>query len=50
MAPDYLILVMETVFNDGLTTSQLIKVIEQITENIQKECPTIRQIFMEPVR
>jgi cation diffusion facilitator family transporter len=50
MAPDYLILIMKTVFKDGLTTSQLTKVIERITHNIQEECPTIQQIFMEPVR
>lgn len=50
MAPDYLILVIETVFKAELTTAQIAEVIQQITENIQKECPTIRQIFMEPVK
>jgi cation diffusion facilitator family transporter len=50
MAPDNLILVMKTEFKEGLSTSQLVKVIERITDNIQKECPTLQQIFMEPVR
>ena len=50
MAPDYLILVMNTVFKPGLTTEQITDVIEQITQNIQKECPTIQQIFMVPVK
>jgi cation diffusion facilitator family transporter len=50
MAPDYLILVMNTEFKPGLTTEQLTKVIERISQNIQKECPTIQQIFMMPVK
>jgi hypothetical protein len=50
MAPDYQILVMNTVFKSGLTTEQITEVIERITQNIQKECPTIQQIFMVPVK
>ena len=50
MAPDYQILVMNTVFKPGLTTEQITEVIERITQNIQKECPTIQQIFMVPVK
>ncbi len=50
MAPDYLILIMETVFKADLTTSQITEVIQRISHNIQKECPTIKQIFMEPVK
>jgi cation diffusion facilitator family transporter len=50
MAPDHLILIMNIVFRDDLTTTQIAETIERITKNIQKECPTIKQIFMEPVR
>jgi len=50
MAPDYLILVMETIFREELTTGQLAEVIQRITQNIQRECPSIKQIFMEPVK
>jgi cation diffusion facilitator family transporter len=50
MAPDYLILVMNTVFTPGLTTEQITEVIERITKNIQAESPTIQQIFMMPVK
>jgi cation diffusion facilitator family transporter len=50
MAPDYLILIMNTIFKPGLTTEQITAVIQRITRNIQKECPTIQQIFMVPVR
>jgi divalent metal cation (Fe/Co/Zn/Cd) transporter len=50
MAPDYLILVMNTIFKPGLKTKQITEIIERITENIQKECPTIHQIFMLPVK
>jgi cation diffusion facilitator family transporter len=50
MAPDYLVLVMETVFKETLTSGQILEVIQRITQNIQKECPTIKQIFMEPVK
>jgi cation diffusion facilitator family transporter len=50
MAPDYLILIMDTIFKPGLTTEQITEIIERITQNIQKECPTIKQIFMVPVK
>jgi divalent metal cation (Fe/Co/Zn/Cd) transporter len=50
MAPDYLILVMNTEFKPGLKTEQLAEIIERITRHIQKECPTIQQIFMMPVK
>ena len=39
MAPDYLILVMNTEFKPGLKTEQLAEIIERITRHIQKECP-----------
>lgn len=50
MAPDYQILVMNTVFKPGLTTEQITEVIERITKNIQAESPTLKQIFMMPVK
>jgi cation diffusion facilitator family transporter len=50
MAPDHLILIMNIVFQDGLSTFQITDTIERITKEIQKECPTIKQIFMEPVK
>ena len=50
MAPDYLILVMNTVFKPDLTSEQIAEVIERITKKIQQECPSIQQIFMVPVR
>jgi cation diffusion facilitator family transporter len=49
MAPDEMILVLNTIFKDDLTTRQIIEAIERISRNIQTEFPQMKQIFIEPV-
>ena len=49
MAPEEILLHMNTVFKDGLTTKQITDAIERISETIQKEFPRMKQIFIEPV-
>jgi len=49
MAPEEILLHLNTVFNDDLTTHQITDAIERITRTIRKEFPKIKQIFIEPV-
>jgi cation diffusion facilitator family transporter len=49
MAPEEILLHLNTVFKDGLTTGQITDAIERITKAIQKEFPRMKQIFIEPV-
>jgi len=44
------LLQLNTVFKDNLTTRQITDAIERITKAIQKDFPRIKQIFIEPVR
>lgn len=50
MSPEDVLLQLNTVFKDDLTTRQITDAIERITKNIQKDFPRIKQIFIEPVR
>ena len=49
MAPEEILLHMNTIFKKGLTTEQITDAIERITKIIQKEFPRMKQIFIEPV-
>ena len=49
LAPEEIILQLNTVFNDDLDTRQITDAIERITKSIQAEFPRIKQIFIEPV-
>jgi cation diffusion facilitator family transporter len=49
LAPEEIILQLNTVFKDDLTTHQITDAIERITKSIRKEFPRIKQIFIEPV-
>jgi divalent metal cation (Fe/Co/Zn/Cd) transporter len=49
LAPEEVLLQMNTVFKDDLTTSQITDAIERVTTNIKKDFPRIKQIFIEPV-
>jgi cation diffusion facilitator family transporter len=49
MAPEEILLQLNTVFKEGLTTRQITDAIERITKTIQLEFPRIKQIFIEPV-
>jgi len=49
MAPEEILLQLNTVFKDDLTTHQITDAIERITKLIQKEFPRMKQIFIEPV-
>jgi cation diffusion facilitator family transporter len=49
MSPEDILLQLNTVFKDDLTTHQLTGAIERITKVIQKEFPRMKQIFIEPV-
>jgi len=49
MAPEEVLLQLNTVFNDDLSTKQITDAIERITKTIQVEFPRIKQIFIEPV-
>ncbi|MDB4923105.1 cation diffusion facilitator family transporter [Mucilaginibacter sp.] len=50
MSPEDILLQLNTVFKDGLTTRQITDAIERITKTIQDEFPKIKQIFIEPVK
>ncbi|MDB5007968.1 MAG: ferrous iron efflux protein [Mucilaginibacter sp.] len=50
MAPEEVLLQLNTVFKDNLTTQQITEAIERISKTIQEEFPRIKQIFIEPVR
>jgi cation diffusion facilitator family transporter len=49
MAPDEILLQLNTVFKEDLTTHQITDSIERITKTIQAEFPRMKQIFIEPV-
>jgi len=49
MSPDEVLLQLNTVFKDDLTTHQITDAIVRITEAIQKQFPHMKQIFIEPV-
>jgi cation diffusion facilitator family transporter len=49
MAPEEVLLQLNTVFKENLTTRQITDAIERITKTIQAEFPRIKQIFIEPV-
>lgn len=49
MAPDEILLELNTVFKDNLTTRQITEAIERISKTIQNEFPRMKQIFIEPV-
>jgi cation diffusion facilitator family transporter len=50
LAPEEVILQLNTVFKDDLTTVQITDAIERIMKRIKKEFPRIKQIFIEPVK
>ena len=49
MGPEEVLLQLNTVFKDNLTTHQITDAIERITKTIQAEFPRIKQIYIEPV-
>ncbi|WP_428329474.1 cation diffusion facilitator family transporter [Mucilaginibacter sp.] len=49
MAPDDILLQLNTVFKDDLTTRQITDAIERISASIKAEFPRMKQIFIEPV-
>lgn len=49
MGPEEVLLQLNTVFKDNLTTHQITDAIERITKTIQTEFPRIKQIYIEPV-
>ena len=49
LAPEEILLQLNTVFKEELTTHQITDAIERITKTIQVEFPRIKQIFIEPV-
>jgi cation diffusion facilitator family transporter len=49
MAPEEILLQLNTVFKDDLTTRQITDAIERVTKTIQAEFPRMKQIFIEPV-
>lgn len=50
MGPEEVLLQLNTVFKDNLTTRQITDAIERITKSIQHDFPRIKQIFIEPVK
>ncbi|MGZ3777796.1 MAG: cation diffusion facilitator family transporter [Mucilaginibacter sp.] len=50
LAPEEVILQLNTVFKDNLTTADITDAIERIMKRIKKEFPRIKQIFIEPVK
>lgn len=50
LSPEEVILQLHAVFKDNLTTRQITDAIERIMQNIRKEFPRIKQIFIEPVK
>ncbi len=50
MAPEEILLQLNAVFKDELTTRQITDAIERIVKTIQAEFPKIKQIFIEPVK
>jgi cation diffusion facilitator family transporter len=49
MSPEDVLLQLNTVFKQGLTTKQITDAIERITKNIKAEFPRMKQVFIEPV-
>lgn len=49
MGPDEVILQLNAVFRDSLTTTEITDAISRIIKKIQAQFPSIRQIFIEPV-
>lgn len=49
MSPEDVLLQLNTVFKQDLTTKQITDAIERITKTIQAEYPRIKQVFIEPV-
>jgi cation diffusion facilitator family transporter len=49
LAPEEVILQLNTVFKDELTTRQITAAIQRITHVIKLEFPRIKQLFIEPV-
>ena len=49
MGPEEILLQLNTVFKDGLTTKQITDAIDRLAKSIQAEFPLIKQIFIEPV-
>jgi cation diffusion facilitator family transporter len=49
LSPEEVILQLNAVFKDGLTTHEIAEAIQRIIKNIKKEFPRIKQIFIEPV-
>jgi cation diffusion facilitator family transporter len=49
LAPEEILLQLNTVFKANLTTKQITDAIERITRSIQSEFPKMKQIFIEPV-
>jgi len=49
LGPEEILLHLNTVFKDNLTTHQITDAIERISSTIKKEFPRMKQIFIEPV-
>ena len=49
LSPEEVLLQLNTIFKDGLTTREITDAIERIIKKIKKEFPRIKQIFIEPV-
>jgi len=49
LSPEEVILQLHTVFRQNLNTVQITDAIERITDQIRKEFPRMKQIFIEPV-
>ena len=49
LSPEEVLLQLNTVFKDDLSTQQITDAIERIIKTIQTEFPKIKQIFIEPV-
>jgi len=49
MGPEEILLQLNTVFEDNLTTKEITDAIERITKNIKTHFPRMKQIFIEPV-
>lgn len=48
LAPEEIILVLKTIFQPGLSIEEITEAIERIKADIQKTCPAITSIFIEP--
>lgn len=48
LAPEEIILVLKAIFQPDLSTAEITESIERIKADIQKICPTITSIFIEP--